>query len=82
MRNNFKFMLGLALMAIAAGINAQQAMAQVEKQTGLNFEKASRHRGKGHNTPPRGRGKVDKPRKRSNRLTISKRVRRRHRRAA
>ena len=38
-------------------------------------------RGKGQATR-RGKGKLAKPRKRPNRLTVSKRVRRKHRRAA
>ena len=38
-------------------------------------------RGKGHDNR-RGKGKVDKAKRRSNRLHISRRVRRKHRRAA
>ena len=80
MRNNYRFMLGLAAIAIASGIAPNIAIQQVEEKTGLDFEKARRHRGKGQNNR-RGKGH-SAPKKRSNRLTISKRVRRAHRRSA
>jgi hypothetical protein len=81
MRNNFRFMMGIAAIAMgfASAPAAMMDAGGLPEADGVLGPR--RHRGKGHNNL-RGRGKVDKPRKRSNRLTISKRVRNKHRKAA
>lgn len=68
-----------AMFAAGPGL-AQGGSAGVDPLTGLN-PFSDRRRGKGQNNR-RGKGLRAKPKKRSNRLTISKRVRRKHRRAA
>lgn len=74
--------LGIALAAMAF---AAPAGAPVETggfdPLGLRPARGKDRRGKGQNNR-RGKGLRAKPKKRPNRLTISKRVRRKHRRAA
>jgi hypothetical protein len=82
----FGFSIGAMLGAVSAaavGLSAplQQASRELDRLGESMRPLARPHRGKGKNNR-RGRGKVTKPRKRPNRLVISKRVRRRHRRAA
>jgi hypothetical protein len=71
----------ISLLAIAAGLaTAPMAMhdANALPESGGFLRE---RRGKGRNNK-RGKGLQARPRKHSNRVTISKRVRRKHRRAA
>lgn len=86
---------GRAMLAAAACMAApamsaqltpspQQLLAIEERQRQTPVQKKKANRGLAENTPrwKRSRGAQAKPKKRPNRLTISKRVRRKHRRAA
>lgn len=76
MRNRIMPLITVAAMAL--GIQAAQISAAAsEMEQPDRFQR----KGKGRNNR-RGRGAVTPPKKRSNRLTISKRVRRAHRKAA
>lgn len=72
--------MGVAALASAAlsvvTIGAESAAPGLDPGLGIGRQR----RGKGQNNL-RGRGAQAKPKKRSNRLIISKRVRRKHRRA-
>jgi hypothetical protein len=74
----------MAVLAAAASVSATSSMA-IERQGDPlnpgNLDYLDRRRGKGQNNR-RGKGKRSPPKARPNRLTISKRVRRKHRRAA
>ena len=73
------------LAAIGAMMAASSAAVQQAGPTGLmpelDFFPKPKRRGKGQNNR-RGKGKRSPPKSRPNRLTISKRVRRKHRRIA
>jgi hypothetical protein len=72
----------LGLGAVAMGLSAPATVATSDPFGGVatdHFPKPKR--GKGQNNK-RGKGKRSPPKSRPNRLTISKRVRRKHRRAA
>ncbi len=79
MRNNFRFMSCLAAIAMGFAL-APAAMRNADAAPpSSNF--VDRRRGKGMRYK-RGTGLQSKPKRRSNRLIVSKRVRRKHRRAA
>ncbi|MDK2759678.1 MAG: hypothetical protein KYX66_23440 [Blastomonas fulva] len=70
-----------ALVAAYAGVSAAASMAAVAvEQVGAVTPTRKLH--PAYATHPRGKGKQAKPAKRSNRLHISRRTRRKHRRAA
>lgn len=71
------FLAGLAIAAMPS-TGLSQVELEVEE---LGARYVRQRRGKGHNNR-RGKGEQSKPAKRSNRLHVSKRVRRKHRRAA
>jgi hypothetical protein len=75
----FGFLCGMAALALGS---ASIAPPHGEAPGGLSPSPARKQkRGKGHNNR-RGKGAISRAKRRPNRLTISKRVRRKHRRAA
>jgi hypothetical protein len=77
---------GLLFAAAALSFGAHAAVPPIgdygaEDRPGLKQRPRKQRRGKGQNNR-RGKGLTAKAKKRPNRLTISKRVRRKHRRAA
>jgi hypothetical protein len=77
---------GAAVMAMAVGIvsaamSAPSAQNYTPGQTGLLGKRFKHHRGKGKNNR-RGTGVQAKPRQRPNMNHVSRRVKRKHRRAA
>jgi hypothetical protein len=75
-----KFSFGLMGMAFAVAAMGMPIAAPSHGENPSDAFKPSK-RGKGRNNR-RGKGKIAKPQRKSNRLTISKHVRRKHRRAA
>jgi hypothetical protein len=78
----FNAFLGVALAAVAASAATMPITESQQNDLGMGIRPAKRgKRGKGQNNR-RGKGAVARAKKRSNRITIGKRVRRKHRRAA
>lgn len=70
-----------ALVAAYAGVSAAASMAAAAVEQ-VNAVVPTRKLHPAYATRPRGNGRQAKPAKRSNRLHISRRTRRKHRRAA
>lgn len=75
------FNFGAAIAAMAIGLVTAGVEAPHADDFGNLVPLRNRHKGKGQ-ANRRGKGRRSKPRAKPNRLTISKRVRRKHRRAA
>jgi hypothetical protein len=71
----------LAVAALSAGVGAPISEYARQKELDAGLFVPDNRRGKGQRNR-RGKGAISRPKKRPNRLTISKRVRRKHRRAA